>query len=379
MKTNDRKEITPAQARFLRQYSQHLIPRQPGLPSSVAQVVRHTCGIQAQDARAAALAIRARSTGLVAADVERARLQGRSIVRTWGPRGTLHLLATEDLGWLLSLFGPVFIAGDRKRRLQLGLDDETSARGAREIRDILASQGPLTRDELVEHLAGRGLRLAGQARPHLIAYAALQGILCLGPDRGSKPTYVLLDNWIDRASLSTLSREAACVELTRRYIAAYGPVGPDVMAAWSGLPIREIRAAWQQIAGDLLEVDIAGQPAWMLKSQLARLDEFPGHAPIVRLLAAFDTYLLGYRSRDMLVDSRYAKQINAGGGMIRPTLLVDGQVVGTWTAKQAKKRLEIVVEPFEQLAPGIEPALESEVSDIARFWGIPTAHIALFP
>jgi hypothetical protein len=70
-----------------------------------------------------------------------------------------------------------------------------------------------SREELVEQLAGRGLRLAGQARPHLIAYAALQGILCLGPDRGSKPTYVLLDDWIDRASLSTLSREAACVEL----------------------------------------------------------------------------------------------------------------------------------------------------------------------
>src|SRR5579864_8913333 len=153
MKTNERKNITPAQARFLRQHAQHLIPDQPAERTTVAQVVQHTCGIQAQDARAAALSIRARSTGLSAADVEQARVQERSIVRAWGPRGTLHLLATEDLGWLLSLFGPVFIAGDRPRRMQLELDDETSARGARAIRDILASQGPMTRDALVEQLA----------------------------------------------------------------------------------------------------------------------------------------------------------------------------------------------------------------------------------
>lgn len=371
--------LSPDQARFLRQYAQLLIPHQPGLSSSIAQVVRQTCGIQAQDARAAPLAIRSRGTDLVAGDVEQARLQERSIVRTWGPRGTLHLLAAEDLGWLLSLFGPVFIAGDRRRRLELGLDDETSARGAREIHDILVGQGPLTRDELVEQLSMRGIHLEGQARPHLIAYAAMQGILCLGPDRGSKSTYALLDDWIDRASLLTLSREAACVELAQRYMAAYGPAGPDDMVAWSGLPISEIRTAWKQIEDTLQEVSISGQPAWMLKSHLAWLDEFPGHAPLVRLLAAFDTYLLGYRSRDMLVDPRYTKRINAGGGMVRPVLLVDGQVVGTWTATHTKKRLEIVVEPFEQLAPEIEPALQADASDIARFCGIPAARIALIP
>ena len=365
------------QARFLRQYAQRLIPHQPGEHTAVAQVVQDTCGIQAQDARAAALSIRARSTGLVAAAIERARVEERSIVRAWGPRGTLHLLATEDLGWLLALFGPVFIAGDRSRRLELGLDDEISARGARAIRDILASQGPLTRDELVEQLAARGIPLEGQARPHLIFYAALQGILCLGPDRGSKPTYVLLDDWIGNLSFTKLSREAACAELARRYIAAYGPASPDDLAAWSGLPISEVRAAWKHIEGDLLEVEIAGQTAWMLKAHLARLDEFPGHAPIVRLLAAFDTYLLGYRSRDMIVAPQYAKRINAGGGMIRPALLIDGQAAGTWEYSPKKKRLNIVVDPFEKLAPGMKPELAVEAEDIARFLGIDAAVMSI--
>src|SRR2546421_5266800 len=150
------------QVRLLRLRAQRLTPRPGDGISDVGLLVKELCGIQAQDARAATLALRVRSAGLVAADVERARVQERTIIRTWGQRGTLHLLATEDLGWLLPLFGPVFIAGTRRRRAELGLDEETCARGIRIIRDALANQGPLTRAELVEQLAIHGIRIEGQ-------------------------------------------------------------------------------------------------------------------------------------------------------------------------------------------------------------------------
>ncbi len=140
--------------------------------------MKELCGIQAQELSSAALAIRARTTGSAAADVEQARIEERSIVRTWGPRGTLHLLATEDIGWLLPFLGPVFIAGDRRRRAELGLDEETCARAIHILRDVLANQGPLTRAELVEQLATHGIHLEGQARPHLLSRAALEGVIC---------------------------------------------------------------------------------------------------------------------------------------------------------------------------------------------------------
>src|SRR5438128_1288634 len=163
---------------LLRQCAQRLTPQPAEAAAGVAHVVKELCGIQAQDSRAAGLAVRVRSAGLVATDVEHTRVQQRSVVRTWGPRGTLHLLATEDLGWLLPLLGPVFIAGDRRRRAELGLDEDTCERGIRIIRDVLANQGPLTRDELIEQLAIHGIRLEGQARPHLLFRAALEGIIC---------------------------------------------------------------------------------------------------------------------------------------------------------------------------------------------------------
>ncbi len=223
--------LSDDQLRFLRLHAQRLTPQQPSEVIGVAQVVKEVCGIQAQDASAATLAVRSRSVGLFVSDVEQARVHDRSIIRTWGPRGTLHLLASDDIGWLLPLLGPVFVAGDRRRREELGLSEDICVRSMRIIRNVLAEQGPLTRAELMEHLATNGIRLEGQARPHLLARAALEGLICLGPDRGTEPTYVLLNDWIDHDRTGhSLSEDEAYAELTRRYLSAYGPATPGVDA-----------------------------------------------------------------------------------------------------------------------------------------------------
>jgi len=360
--------LSDHQVRFLRLLAQGLMPQFPDAVMSVAQVVKDMGGIQAQEAPAAALAIRARSSRLVEADVEQARVQERTIIRTWLLRGTLHLVATEDLGWLLPLLGPLFIAGGRRRRAELGLDEDTCARGIHIMRNVLAKQGPLTRAELIEQLATHGLRLEGQARPHLLGRAALEGIICLGPDRDAEPTYVLLSDWVDQGHQDQpLSEVAAHAELTRRYLGAYGPATPQDQATWSGMPLSQTRVAWHNIADQLLEVEVCGAPSWMLKTRAAWLDEPPATPPIVRLLPRFDIYWLGYQDRDLIVSRQYAKRINAGGGILHPALLVDGRAAGTWKSKRQKNRLDVLVEPFEQLAPGVQPGLEAEVADLARF------------
>ncbi len=369
------------QVRFLRLLAQRLTSQSPDGVTGVVEVVKQVCGIQAQDASAATLAVRARSAGLVAADVEQARVWDRTIIRTWGPRGTLHLLASDDIGWLLPLLGPVFVAGDRRRREELGLDEDVCARGIHIIRTVLANQGPLTRAELFEQLANQGIHLEGQARPHLLGRAALEGLICLGPDRGTDPTYVLLNDWIGQEHKGhPLSEDEAYAELTRRYLSAYGPATPEDQAAWSGLPLSKIRATWLRMADQFMEIEFAGAAAWMLKTHATWLDELPVHTPIVRLLPRFDTYLLGYQKRDLVVQPQYAKRINAGGGIIHPTVLVDGRVVGMWKSKREKNQLGVVVEPFDELVSELYEALEAEVTDLARFLGMPTTlHVLTSP
>lgn len=372
--------LTNDHVRQLRLHAQRLARPHPDPGTSVVHLVKELGGIQAQDLRAATLAVRVRSAGLVAADVEHARIQERSVVRTWGLRGTLHLLATEDLNWLLPLIGPTFVALDRRRRAELGLDEDTCRQGIQIIRQALASQGPLTRDELIEYLATSGLRLVGQARPHLLSRAALEGVICFGPDQDGEPTYVLLSDWVEQEnSKRSLSDAAAHAELTRRYLGAYGPATPQDQAAWSGIPMSQIRAAWQYLANHLLEVEIAGAPAWMLKKDAPRLNELPAPTPTVRLLPSFDTYLLGYQKRDLIVSPRYAKRINAGGGLLRPTLLADGYAMGTWKSKRQKNHLEVLVEPFDHLASEVSAGVEAEVSDLARFLEAPTMLRIMIP
>ncbi len=90
----------------------------------------------------------------------------------------------------------------------------------------------------------------------------------------------------------------------------------------------------------------------------------------VRLLGAFDTYLLGYADRELVVPAKYTKRVNAGGGIVRPTLLIDGRVGGTWKSLRQRSQLEIVVDPFEPLDREARAGIESEAADIERFLGL---------
>jgi hypothetical protein len=124
--------LLPEQIRRLRLRAQRLGSGPDDVVPRVADIVRDAAGIQAKEMPAAALSVRVRDAGLTAADIERALVDERSIVWIWGQRGTLHLLPAEDSGWLLPLLGPIFNRPSR-RRLELGLDEETGARGVRAI------------------------------------------------------------------------------------------------------------------------------------------------------------------------------------------------------------------------------------------------------
>ena len=361
--------LSDQDVRWLRLRAQRLHPKSAQLPQSVDEVVRSLCGVQAQDRRSATLAVRPRSRDLVAADVEHARVRERSIVRTWCMRGTLHLVATSDVPWLLDLHGPVFAAAGRRRRAELGLDEESSTNGTRAIREILSGGEPRTRAEIASALKPRGVPTEGQATYHLLRLAALEQTICFGPDLEGEPTHVLLDEWVRPGQPATPKHPEA--ELARRYLAAHGPVAPDDLAAWSGLRKACIRAAWNQIKDELIEITVGTWTGWMLGSLRAWLDELPVGQPAVHLLPAYDSYLLGYRSREFAVPARHAKRVHPGGGLLRPVMIVDGVARATWRTRRMPDRLVVVVEPFEKLSSGARSALEAERTDLARFLEVP--------
>jgi len=335
----------------------------------VDELVGGMGGLQAQNTAAARLAVRARSAGLDAAAVTRACNQERSVVRTWAMRGTLHMVAAEDAGWLVALLGPRSAAAGRRRRRQLGLDEDVCARALPALREILSGGGRCTRAQLVRRLAAEGVAVdpEGQAPAHLVGYAATQGLVCRGPDLDDdEPTYVLLEDWV--GAQPELEPEAALARLARRYVAGHGPAGARDLAAWAGVTLTQARRGLQAIDGELDEVEVAGEPAWILAGTGGPdATGAGGDGPCVRLLPHFDAWLLGYRSRDLVLAPRFARRIQAGGGWVQPAVVVDGRVVGTWRQERKGDRLAVVVAPFERLDPATRPGLEAETADLGRF------------
>jgi hypothetical protein len=314
---------------------------------------------------AASLAIWARTRDLRTSQLVDALEGSRTLVRTWSLRGTLHLHAAEDLGWLLPLVGPLFIRRSRRRFAELGLSDEIYEKACPILEALLAAQGPQTRAEVAAHLANRGIPTEGQAAYHLLRRAGLDGRICYGPKVNGEPTYVLLNDWVRVPDLP--DADAALLQLTQRYLAAYGPVRPGDFAAWSGLSLPTARNGFAGLARELRKVEVKGQEAWLLQGHADRGTEETPTGPLVRLLPGYDPYLLGYQHRDLMVAPEHARQIHPGGGILRATLLVDGMAAGIWSRRRRTHDLVVQVQHFENLPPGVLPALEVEVEHLGNF------------
>ncbi|WP_455353901.1 winged helix DNA-binding domain-containing protein [Streptomyces sp. SYSU K217416] len=323
---------------------------------TVAAVLDRVLAVQAQDLTAAALGLRVRARGLTADEVHRATDVERTAVRGWFMRGTLQLVPAADARWLLALFGPVFLALAARRLRELGLDEALCARAERLITQAIDAEGPLTRAELTDRLTTLGVEPKGQSAFHLIRRTALAGRICHGPQRDGEPTFVLLDDWLPAAGPPPFSGAAAGIELARRYRAAHGPATVQDFAHWSGLKLGTCKSAWAAVP------------------ETARPPVTAGEKPDVRLLPAYDNYLVGYRSRELSVPAAHERRVWPGGGQIRPTVMADGWAVGTWSG--GRRGSDVTVEPFPGTAPldpAVSAAVARESADIARFYaGSPT-------
>jgi hypothetical protein len=317
------------------------------------EVAHRLLAIQAQDARGARLAVRARSAGLCAADVDRALSEERSLVLTWLNRGTLHLVTREDYPWLQALTNPPQFTSTMRRLAQEGVSPDAAERGVAVVRAALADQGPLTREQLGMRIAAAGVPTEGQALIQILALTCLRGLAVRGPVVEAGHAYALVRDWLGEPP--EVDRERALAELARRYLAGHGPADDRDLAKWAGLTLREVRAGLNAIAPELAERE-DGLSALRGRADAA---ELPGP----KLLGAFEPLLLGWRSREPVLGS-FARRVTVGG-IFRPFALVAGRAAATWRMPAG----QVVLEPFEPLSATDEALLESEAADVVRFLG----------
>ncbi len=334
-----------------------------GAPArTVSGVTGHLLAVQAQDPRGARLAVRARTSGLLASDVDDALTADRSVVISWLNRGTLHLVLAEDYWWLHQLTTPQLATGNARRLAQEGVPPADADRGARVIERSLAADGPLTRAELRERVAAAGVRTDGQAMVHLLALATLRGLTVRGPMRGGEQAFVLVRDWLGPPP-PPMDREQALGLLARRYLAGHAPAGDRDLAKWAGLPLGDARRALAAIAGGLADRD-DGLASLAARPGRAGPEEQP-EVPDLRLLGAFDPLLLGWASRELFLAP--GGPVITSNGLFRPFVLVRGRGAALWTVTGSK----VVTDPLGPLSAPEQAALATETADVERFLGGP--------
>ncbi len=317
-------------------------------------VAQRLLAIQAQDPRAARLAVRARSTGVSNTDIGRELTERRSLVITTLNRGTLHLVRSEDYPLLQALTTPQLETSSSTRLGQEGFDADRTARAIDLIERSIADDGPLTRSALRERLERGGFATAGQALIHLIYRASIEGRIVRGPMAGADHAFALVRDWLPDATPP--DRETALAELGRRYLAGHGPASDRDLARWSGVGLRDARAGLEAIARELRQLP-GGLVDLARRARAAPL-------PPPRLLGAFEPLLLGWCSRaDVLGDDEHRI---VTGGLFRGFGLVAGRAAAAW--RVAGSRVEL--EPFPGLSASDRAALEQDAVAVRRFLGL---------
>src|SRR2546427_5302879 len=305
-----------------------------GTPS-VPDVVRRLCGVQAQVASSAELAIRVRRGSSRRGEVARALAEGR-LIKTWAMRGTLHLLTPEDGGAVLSLLaaGRSWERPSWERYFGMTTKHWDALRPA--VRDALEGR-LLTREELIAAVvAQRGLGHLGEALRSgwgtLLKPLAWQGDLCFGPSRGSRVTFTRPDAASSRWAGVPEPDEAAPIVIVA-YFGAYGPATIANFCNWLSRrrgSARRIRTWFGALGDRLAEVKVDGERAYVLAEQL---DELASARPTaaVRLLPGFDQYVLGLGDEDVhVVPAARRAAVSRQSGWISPIVVAGGGVRGAW-------------------------------------------------
>ncbi len=307
--------------------------------------------IQGQDPRGARLAVRARTNGLTAADVDRALTQDRSLIITWLNRGTLHLVRSEDYWWLHRLtVRPQLHVGCLRILARSGVLAADADKGVAVVEKALAADGPLTRPQVAKLITGAGL--PDVAALHVMMLASLRGIAVRGPMIGAQHAYVHVREWLGTPA-PWPEPDVALAWLARRYLSGHGPASDQDLAKWAGIPLGQARLGLAALTAELRD-----RP-----DDLAELRaSAPGAGlPPPRLLGAFDPLLLGWASRGAILGDR--KEIVTSNGLFRPIVLVDGVAAATWawTGGQA------VLDQWAELPEAAESAVAAEAQDVSRY------------
>ncbi len=351
--------MTPAEILRLRLEHQYITHPFTG---TAPELARHLCAMQAQDYAAAKWALGLRKPGFTD-EMADAEFTGKTLIRTYSLRGTLHIMHPADVRWIISLARDRYITTNAALHRKDGLDEKTFAKSNAIIRQALAEGAELTRDELKTLLEKKKIDCAQQRLNHILYRAGMDGILCFGKRRGKTFTYALLDNYVPAGE--TFPQEEALAMLAHRFVTGHGPATVQDLSWWSGYPLTACKAAFLTHKNTLHKETIGVQEYWM-----------PAHIreskpdTAVKLLSGFDEYYIGFKDKSLLLDKEFSSRMSPPNGLLPYIILVNGKVAGTWRRDIKKSSVGITYQPFRPLTTAQQKSLKTAEKTYCKFLGL---------
>jgi Winged helix DNA-binding domain len=358
----------------------HLVERVPA--KAMLEVVADIAGLHAQVMSSAELTLATRVDDLAPDAVRQALWEERSLVKTWAMRGTLHLLpAAEYAMWQAALSTRrLWESGAWQRGFGVTLAELERLNQA--VAQALDGQ-LLTREELaarVGELTGSPA-LGGKLRESwgaLLKPAAALGLLCFAPSKGQQVRFTSPGTWL--GGWAARDPEVAMDEVTRRFLAASGPVTREDFARWWGVPSpARGRRLLERLGDEVARVEVDGTAAYALAADLASLGADAGGATelaaagrsrTVRLLPAFDQYVVtATRHAEHLLPGPFKARVYRPQGWLSPVLLVGGRMEGVWRQEVKGRRVQVAIEPFAGPPAWVRRAAEAEAERLAAVAG----------
>jgi hypothetical protein len=333
------------------------------------EAVRRMIGVQAQVMSAAELALWARVDGPRPADVQAALWQERTLVKTWAMRGTLFLLAAEDLPLVVAARN---LSGYRywiKHFESYGISEPQYETFLEAVSQVLGG-GPMTREQFAvaaaKHTGIDALlpALSESSWGSALKPSAFRGDLCFGPTQGRSVAFVRPSEWL--SSWREIDPKAGLQEIIRRYLSVYGPATPRDFGRWWGAGTALANKTFKELRDELEAVDVEGWQAFALRSSLEPMESLSASG-IVRLLPMFDAYTHGLLNYDPLLPSAFRHLVFRPQGWISAVVLVNGRISGVWEYKIKTSSTIVYVRMFASPTARVRKAIVAEAERLNDF------------
>lgn len=155
----------------------------------------------------------------------------------------------------------------------------------------------VTKDDFVRALAAEGITMDDHRMSYHIRMAELSGTLCSGNLHPQKATYSLVRTKIGQESVLP-DRDECLAMLARKYFRSHSPATLEDFVWWSGLGVADCRRATELLGCELHSEIISGREFFIHADCRTRGFRKGG----LILLPSYDEFLIGYKSRDVVLD-----------------------------------------------------------------------------